>query len=55
MEPIALSTPRTLDEFNRIVVPPEVRTLLGVGPGRAVVFVAREGRIEVVKAEEEDS
>lgn len=51
MEPIALSSPRKLDDLNRIVVPPEVRALLGVGPGGAVVFVVREGRIEVLRAD----
>lgn len=53
MEPMAISAPRKLDDLNRVVVPPEVRALLGTGPGGAVVFVVREGRIEVARAPEE--
>lgn len=46
---------RKLDSLNRVVVPPEVRAILGLHPGDALVFVARNGRVELQRSFREET
>lgn len=44
---------RSIDELGRVVIPPIVRTILGLESGNRVIFVVRNGEVHVEKEEAE--
>lgn len=45
--------PRRIDHLGRIVVPVELRRMLGINPGDELEISARDGAITLVKASQE--
>lgn len=51
METLSLGGPRTVDELGRVVLPLEVRAILGLTAKSRVLFIVHDGRIEVQRAD----